>query len=98
MAVTPVIYKAVAIREFQEAMAYHDAIERELAERLEYAVESTVREIVAHPDRYPIVLGQTRQAIVPIFPYSILYRYRSGIIRIVAVYHHSRKPFGWRHR
>ena len=72
----PVIYKPTAICKFQEAMAYYNAIERTLAERLEVAVESTVREIVAYPDRYPVVLGRTRQAI----------------------YHHSRKPFGWRRR
>ncbi len=98
MVENPVIYKPVAIREFQEAMAFHDAVDRALAERLEYAIESTVREIVAHPDRFPIVLGRTRQAIIPIFPYSILYRYRSGVIRVIAIYHHSRKPLGWRHR
>ena len=98
MVETPVIYKAAAIREFQEAMAYHNAIERTLAERLEDAVESTVWEIVAYPDRYPVILGRTRQAIVPIFPYSIFFRRRATAIVIVAIYHHSRKPFGWRYR
>ena len=94
----PVIYKPAAICVFQEAMAYHNAIERTLAERLEVAVESTVREIVAYPDRYPVVLGQTRQAIVPIFPYSIFFCRRATAIVIIAIYHHSRKPFGWRRR
>ena len=88
----------VAKRELSDATERYLDVRPGLGDAFKNAMKTAFRDIAAYPDRYAVVLGTARQYLVAGFPYSVIYRYRSGTIRIVAVYHHARKPFGWRYR
>ena len=62
------------------------------------AVEATLAEAAATPDRFPVADGDVREAPVDGFPYCIYYRVRAGRLIVLAVYHQSRDPDGWKDR
>nr|VFJ48015.1 MAG: Plasmid stabilization system protein ParE [Candidatus Kentron sp. DK] len=51
-----------------------------------------------NPDRYPVVHGDTRRALVRRFPFGIYYRVEEEAIVVVAVMHGSRHPKRWQRR
>ena len=50
------------------------------------------------PDRYPRVHGTVRRGLVRRFPYGVFYVVTDDTIVILAVFHASRDPAGWRAR
>jgi len=92
------ILKPAARREYDDAYDWYALSDPKLGDRFEAFVEAKLEEIESFPTRFPVILGNTREAIVSLFPFSIMYRIEADEVIIVAVYHHSRKPFGWRHR
>lgn len=54
--------------------------------------------VAEHPERYPLADEDTREAPVDRFPYCLYYRVRLDRVVIVAVFHQSRDPSGWRSR
>jgi plasmid stabilization system protein ParE len=48
--------------------------------------------IAEGPERFPILVGDARRALVKRFPYSIYFRVRGSDARIVAVLHQRRDP------
>ncbi len=89
---------AIATRELKRALERYLAVRPELGKQFNEAIKAAFADIAAYPDRYPLVLGTARQYLVEGFPYSVIYRLLDGVIRVISVYHHSRKPFGWRRR
>lgn len=87
-----------AKRELRDAIQRYLVIRPELGHQFKNAIKVAFGEIASYPDRYPLILRTARQYLVVGFPYSVIYRYRTGTIRIISVHHHSRKPLGWRHR
>ena len=56
-------------------------------------------EITGRPDRYPYYDSEFREAAVPQFPYSVIYRpLPTGDVQVIAVAHASRAPGYWRDR
>ncbi len=56
-------------------------------------------EIGVEPGRYPRLDSEFREAAVPRFPYSAIYRaLPSGDVQVIAVAHASRAPGYWRDR
>ncbi len=92
------IFKHAAEREYLAAIRWYTDIRPELGTRFEVAVETALTEVVADPQKFPVIQGTTREKIVDDFPYSVIFRFRAGRLTIIAVYNHSRKPLGWRHR
>lgn len=66
--------------------------------KFEAAVRATLLSVGESPTRYPTVEGDIREAPVAGFPYCLYYRERLGTVIVVAVYHQSRDPSGWRGR
>lgn len=58
-------------------------------------VEHTLRELVASPERWPIVQDDIRRRLIRRFPYSLLYRNDPHEIVILAVMHQKRHPSYW---
>ena len=50
------------------------------------------------PDTWPIYLHGTWRYLLDRFPYSVIYREKSGVIQIIAMAHHRRKPGYWSKR
>ena len=57
-----------------------------------------LREIVAHPERWPAHLHDTRRFRFRRFPYSLIYRIREDALRLLAVPHDHQAPGYWRRR
>lgn len=94
----PVSFRAVAQAEYDEAVAWYDEALAGLGSDFESEVQAVLDEASATPDRYPLAEGDVREAPVRGFPYCVYYRVRSGKLIVVAVYHQSRDPSGWRGR
>jgi plasmid stabilization system protein ParE len=54
--------------------------------------------ISATPELYPLAEGDVREAPVSRFPYCVYYRVRAARVVVLAIYHQSRDPAGWRAR
>lgn len=91
---------------------FHPAAETELAENSEYYFNVDSRfegefldetyEAIGHicrnPKSCPLVIDTVRRKVLGKYPYSIFYIDRSGIILIIAIAHHKRRPFYWTNR
>jgi len=94
----PVRFRRLARDEYVAALAWHAAAWPELAERFEAAVEAVLAEAATNPERFPIAEADAREAAVPGFPYCIYYRVQRDTLSVLAVYHQSRSPEGWKSR
>jgi len=54
--------------------------------------------ILRTPQRWPLYVHGTRHYLLRRFPYSIVYREMSGVVRVVAVAHGRRRPGYWINR
>lgn len=57
-----------------------------------------IQRVKESPNRWPRYGRRARRYILPRFPFSLIYRVEDGIIEIVAVAHHKRKPGYWKSR
>ena len=92
-------YHPDADDEAKAALRWYDARSPRKARRFDSLLERTFDEIVGQPDRYPLFDREFREAAVPKFPYSVIYRVLpSGDVQVIAVAHASREPGYWRGR
>ena len=94
---------SVSIRPFAEldlaeAQAYYLQQGDALADRFLMQVHAAIGRIVETPQLFPKVLRDVHKAPVRVFPYSILYVVRNDAVLVIAVYHASRNPSGWKSR
>jgi hypothetical protein len=94
---TVLIAKA-ARRELDETVAFYDEQRPGLGERLHAEFHIAVDRIVEHPLLYPVIIRDARRCKIRKFPYAIVYRFRDGVITVVAFMHLHRKPNYWRAR
>jgi plasmid stabilization system protein ParE len=62
------------------------------------AVEGTLAEIAAMPERYPVVRGEARRALLRRFPYGVYFVATPDLISVVACMHARRDPRRWQER
>ena len=72
------------------------------AERSDMAARTFILElahavdmIVESPHRWPKYQEKTRRYIFPRYPFSVVYRIVGGVIEIIAIAHHRKKPGYW---
>ena len=59
---------------------------------------STLGTIAEHPRAYPILHRDVRRALMRRFPFGVFFQTTASDIVVVAVFHGSRHPRGWRRR
>jgi plasmid stabilization system protein ParE len=91
-------FRAAAQDEFDAAVAWYESGRTGLGDQFAEAVEELLTEVANSPDRYPVIEGDIHEAPVKGFPYCVYYRVRGGTLVVLAVYHQSRDPEGWRDR
>lgn len=92
-------FDSAALDEYQRAVAWYLARNPRAANAFTFAVGSILAAIGTHPHRYAWYDRVFREAVVPKFPYSIIYRaLPSGDVQVMAVAHASREPGYWRDR
>jgi plasmid stabilization system protein ParE len=62
------------------------------------AVDAALAEIAAMPERYPIVCGEARRALLRRFPYGVYFVLTPGLVSVIACMHARRDPRRWQER
>jgi plasmid stabilization system protein ParE len=62
------------------------------------AVDAALAEIAAMPERYPIVHGEARRALLRRFPYGVYFVLTPGLVSVIACMHARRDPRRWQER
>lgn len=61
-------------------------------------VAYTFAQVEESPERYPIIRGMTRRALVRRFPYAVFYVLEPDLVAVTAVMHGRRDPRRWEER
>lgn len=93
-----VVFRRAAREEFEDAVVWYDAQRQGLGEEFLTQLDEAIEGIARHPQRYPIVLGNVRRAVLRRFPYAIYFRERVDAVVILAVFHGRRNPLMWKRR
>lgn len=81
-----------------EGAACYERCQPGLGAQFTEEVNATIARILRHPRGWPKVSALARRCRMNRFPYGIVYRLKSGAIRIYAVAHLSRLPGYWKSR
>ena len=87
-----------ALDELIEAMAYYQNKRKGLGDEFYEEVDTTIKKIEEHPERWPVLLAPIQRCRTDRFPYKLVYQVLEGEILIVALMHDSREPGYWLHR
>jgi toxin ParE1/3/4 len=93
--IAPYSFHEIARIEFDEAADYYDTEHRGLGLLFIDGVVRAVTQIRKFPDSCVVLRGRNRAKLVDGFPYSIIYSFVDGHVRVLAVAHHRRRPFYW---
>lgn len=94
----PILFRALARAEYDTAITWYDQARPGLGTMFEEEVQAVLDTAAATPERYPIAELDVRETPLRGFPYCLYYRVRLDKLIVVAVYHQSRDPSGWRGR
>jgi toxin ParE2 len=81
--------------ELEEAIAYYDSINRQLADRFLNSFELSLNRITQFPNAWTPLLQNVRRCHIDGFPYAIVYKFENDLILILAIMHLQRKPNYW---
>jgi plasmid stabilization system protein ParE len=87
-----------AATEVEEALEWYS--ERSILAASEFLqeVDRAIQLAVERPGAWPLFEAGTQRIVMQRYPYSIIFRAVPGIVQVVAVAHHKRKPGYWRQR
>jgi toxin ParE1/3/4 len=94
----PVVLRAEAEAEFDEAFDWYEAQRAGLGPAFAAEVQKVFDRIAANPLMHGVVLSDIRKAVVRRFPYCVFYRPHDDRIEVLAVFHASRDPTVWQGR
>jgi plasmid stabilization system protein ParE len=87
-----------AQRELDEAAAYYDAESPGLGGAFLDEVEHAVRQVLAFPEASALAHAPVQVKVLIAFPYSVHFSVIGDVVLVLALAHHSRRPFYWRGR
>lgn len=91
----PYSFHETARVEFDEAADYYDGEHRGLGLLFIDAVSGAVIQIGKFPESCAVLRGRNRAKPVHGFPYSVIYSFVDGHVRVLAIAHNRRRPFYW---
>jgi len=91
----PVIFLRPAEQEMLDAAWYYEQQVPDLGNSFLDRIDEAVKDIAAHPFRWPVIRPNIRRRLVHRFPYGLYYRVDRDEIVIVAVAHLHRRPMYW---
>ena len=95
---SPVRLLPEAKAEFDEATDWYEARRAGLGVTFVTRVREVIDGVADDPQLHMSVYLDIRRAVVPKFPYVILYREEPGEVVVVSVFHTSRNPSIWKSR
>lgn len=93
-----ITFKPEAKLDLAEAYEWYEQRDAGLGAEFMRAVDSCAHQIERHPEMYPVVHKNVRQALTRRFPYSIFYLVEGDTIYVVSIFHASRDPKAWGNR
>ena len=93
-----VAFHPEAEAEFLEAARYYESQAVDLGVSFISAVERTYQRLATFPESGQPFGSRLRRALVPGFPYGLVYRAEADRVFIVALAHARRRPDYWRSR
>jgi plasmid stabilization system protein ParE len=87
-----------AEEDIQQAHDWYDQRRPGLGLEFLKTLEGTIQALVRMPEMCPVAHNAYRRALLRRFPYSVFYIFDSGLITVVAVFHHSRPAEQWMNR
>lgn len=85
-------------QEIVGSLRYYERTDPMLAEDLDAKLDAAVDLIATAPSTWPPYLHGTRRYLLDRFPYALIYREKDGVIQLVALAHHRRRPGYWSDR
>ena len=75
--------------------AYYDNISDQLGDRFRGSVKQTLATIRQRPESFGCVANALRAAMVPSFPYVVLFRVSDGTLFFAGLFHAASDPNRW---
>lgn len=94
----PVRFHPEADSEMAAAARWYESQQDGLGKRFLTSIQESLTRIELDPEIYPIVEGDVRRCLVKIFPYGVLFRFKGGVVSVMAVMHLHREPGYWKNR
>ena len=94
----PIVFRPDARAEFDDAADWYEERQPGLGATFTEAVDDVLDLVAAQPRMHATVYKDVRKAVVPVFPFIVLYREDQGELVVVSVFHTSRDPAEWRSR
>ncbi|MFH1111133.1 MAG: type II toxin-antitoxin system RelE/ParE family toxin [Planctomycetota bacterium] len=92
------ILRPQAEADLAEAYAWYEERRAGLGQSLLLSVEAALASIRENPLLFPVVHGNIRRALIRRFPFGVYYLVDRETVVVVAIFHASRDPKGWRLR
>lgn len=82
--------------EHLESVAYYEERQPGLGASYLAEFESALEQVCEAPGRYPIEQRpDIRRIRLPRFPFTVLFREFGGVVQVLAIAHHRRRPLYW---
>jgi len=87
-------FSATARKEIRKSFDWYDERSEEAGDRFLEAIDNAVIAISKNPETYQNRKGNTREFVIDVFPFVIVYRFskKENLIFILHVFHTSRNP------
>jgi toxin ParE1/3/4 len=92
------LFRRAARAEFDDGADWYEQRRAGLGAAFTVAVQRTLNQIAAHPDFYPQVYQDVREALVSGYPYCVYYREERNQVVVLSVFHTARDPSIWQRR
>ena len=87
-----------ADEEFDEAVRYYEECRPGLGLKFAAEVYAAITRISEYPESWPAMSKNTRRCRVNRFPYGVIFKMKSGLLRIIAIANLQRRPGYWKDR
>jgi toxin ParE1/3/4 len=94
----PVRLLPEAKAEFDDSADWYNRQRKGLGRTFVAHIRDTIARIRANPRLHAVVYQDVRKAVVPQFPFVVLYKLEPGEVVVVAVFHTARDPLEWQRR
>lgn len=91
-------YHPDAATDLEEAVDFYELRSSGLGSDLADEVDWGIAQIRRHPESGEALSATLRRKVLQRFPYTLIYSLEPGLIFVVAVAHHKRRPGYWRKR
>jgi plasmid stabilization system protein ParE len=92
------VVRGAAEEDIVEAARWYEQRSPGLGSEFLRAVDVALAEIKRMPERYPVVRGRARRALLRRFPYAVYFVATPDLVSIFACLHARRDPRHWRER